>query len=97
VNVIVATNYPFSDVIRTSISSTKGFTYYVRIPSWVKKGSLSIVADGGSSIRLSHLAPEEETGLQAIEVGKDLTEVVLELEMDSEIVIGECIPSGVLF
>ncbi|KAF8915766.1 hypothetical protein CPB85DRAFT_1432774 [Mucidula mucida] len=38
----VETQYPFSDVLVTTVTATKPFMYYVRIPSWITGGSFAL-------------------------------------------------------
>ncbi|KAF9522473.1 hypothetical protein CPB83DRAFT_917964, partial [Crepidotus variabilis] len=35
VQVAVDTQYPFSDTLNATVTASKAFTYYVRIPGWV--------------------------------------------------------------
>lgn len=82
VSVAVDTNYPFSDVLTTTITAAKAFTYYVRIPSWVVDGTIAV--NGGEGIAV---APTE--GLQAVAVGAGTTTFVLNLP--APITIGKSI------
>ncbi|KAF5353734.1 hypothetical protein D9758_008623 [Tetrapyrgos nigripes] len=78
--VVVETLYPFGDTLTTTITATKDFDYFVRIPSWVSGGSIS-VGDGPKE----ELTPDEQTGLQKVEVKKGVT--VLRLRLPAEITI----------
>ncbi|KAJ7189546.1 hypothetical protein GGX14DRAFT_547061 [Mycena pura] len=75
----VETLYPFGDVLTTTISSTKPFTYLVRIPSWVTGGTISV--NGGP---VKAVAPAE-TGLHAVVVRAGTTTVVLNLPSEIRI------------
>ncbi|KAI0796217.1 hypothetical protein C8Q75DRAFT_711525 [Abortiporus biennis] len=75
VSVNVATIYPFSDTLTTTIQATKAFTYYVRIPSWVSKGTISV--NGG---RASSVSPIN--GLHAVKVPAGTTKLVLNIPAD---------------
>ncbi|KAH7910483.1 hypothetical protein BJ138DRAFT_100732 [Hygrophoropsis aurantiaca] len=70
VSVAVDTIYPFSDTLTTTITADKAFTYYVRIPSWVSKGTIAI--NGGAEVPV---APNN--GLHAVQVGAGTTTLVL--------------------
>ena len=72
VNVNVNTLYPFSDTLTTTITATKAFTYYVRIPNWVVGGTISI---NGAAAKA--LAPSN--GLQAVTVNAGRSSFVLDL------------------
>ncbi|KAJ7577524.1 hypothetical protein C8J56DRAFT_970986 [Mycena floridula] len=72
VQVNVATLYPFSDVLTTTITATKAFTYFVRIPSWVTAGTISI--NGAAAKALS-----PSNGLQAVTISAGTTSFVLNL------------------
>ncbi|KAF8313595.1 hypothetical protein DL93DRAFT_2167719 [Clavulina sp. PMI_390] len=61
VKVTVTTQYPFSDIIQTTITSTSAFTYLVRIPSWVVGGTIQI----GSAAAVA-LTPS--AGVQSVSV-----------------------------
>jgi DUF1680 family protein len=70
----------FGDTLTTTITAAKAFTYLVRIPSWVTKGTISV--NGGPA---EAVAPGEN-GLHAVSVGAGTTALVL--EFPSEIRIG---------
>jgi hypothetical protein len=72
VTVNVDTLYPFSDTLQTTITATKAFTYYVRIPSWVSQGTIAI--NGGKATAVS-----PSNGLQAVSVSSGTTTFVLNL------------------
>jgi len=72
VTVAVDTLYPFSDTLTTTITATKAFTYYVRIPSWVVGGTISI--NGGAAKAVS-----PSNGLQAVSAAVGTTKFVLNL------------------
>lgn len=76
----VNTTYPFSDTLITTIKADKAFTYYVRVPSWVSKGTIAV--NGGKA---SALAPKN--GLHAVKVSSGTTTLTLNLPAD--ITIGE--------
>lgn len=72
VAVTVNTIYPFSDTLTTTITATKAFTYFIRIPSWTVGGTISI--NGKPRTAVSPM-----NGLQAIEVASGTTNFVLNL------------------
>lgn len=72
--------YPFSDVLTTTIHADRPFTYYVRIPSWVTGGTITI--DRASAKALS-----PSNGLQAVRVPAGTTKLVLNLP--ANITIGD--------
>ncbi|KAJ8082385.1 hypothetical protein PM082_008240 [Marasmius tenuissimus] len=76
VSVSVETLYPFGDVLNYEISATKDFTFYIRIPSWVSEGSISV--NHGPEGSLSPV-----NGLQKVSVKKGNTS--LELRVPSKI------------
>ncbi|KAF9528370.1 hypothetical protein CPB83DRAFT_854495 [Crepidotus variabilis] len=75
VQVTVDTQYPFSDTFKTTLTASKAFTYYVRIPSWVTKGTISV--NSGTTQPLS-----PSNGLQAVKVASGTTQIVLNLPAD---------------
>ncbi|CAK5262542.1 unnamed protein product [Mycena citricolor] len=72
VSVNVATLYPFSDTLTTTINAHAAFTYYVRIPSWVVNGTIAI--NGGKATPVSPV-----NGLQAVSAKAGKTTFVLNL------------------
>ncbi|KAJ7630349.1 hypothetical protein FB45DRAFT_1003492 [Roridomyces roridus] len=68
----VDTLYPFSDTLTTTITAKAAFTYYVRIPSWVVGGMISVNQKAAQTV-----APVN--GLQAVAVGAGKTTIVLNL------------------
>ncbi|KAJ6612793.1 hypothetical protein B0H10DRAFT_2177315 [Mycena sp. CBHHK59/15] len=68
----VATLYPFSDTLTTTITAKAAFTYYVRIPSWVVGGTIAI-----NNAAPKAVAPVN--GLQAVTVSAGTTTFVLQL------------------
>lgn len=79
VSASVDTLYPFSDTITTTIQAQKAYTHYVRVPSWVVGGTISV--NGGSAQSLSANA----NGLHAVSIPAGKTTFVLNLP--SEITI----------
>ncbi|TFK52036.1 hypothetical protein OE88DRAFT_1799237, partial [Heliocybe sulcata] len=75
VTVNVDTLYPFGDSLTTTVTATKPFSYYVRIPSWVTNGTIAV--DGGEA---QNVAPEN--GLHAVQVEAGTTKFTLELPAD---------------
>jgi len=73
VTVNVVTQYPFSDTLTTTISAAQAFTYYVRIPSWVSGGTISINGAAAKSV------VGNANGLQAVSVPAGSTSFVLNL------------------
>ena len=74
VSVQVDTQYPFSDTLTTTITAIAPFTYYVRIPGWIKLGAATYSVNGGPAIPAT-----PEKGLQAIQVTAGTTKFVLNL------------------
>ncbi len=72
VKAVVDTQYPFSDSLTTTITATKAFTYYVRIPSWVVGGTIAL--NSGPAKAVSPV-----NGLQAVAARAGTTKFVLEL------------------
>lgn len=72
VTATVDTLYPFSDTLTTAITANKAFTYYVRIPSWVTAGTISV--NGGKAT-----AVEPVNGLHSISVPSGKTTLTLNL------------------
>ncbi|KAL7280331.1 hypothetical protein ACG7TL_005248 [Trametes sanguinea] len=75
VSVAVDTLYPFSDSLATTITAEKDFTYYVRIPSWVSKGTIAINGAKAKAVSPSN-------GLQAVPVKAGTTKFTLNLPSD---------------
>ncbi|KAJ7655377.1 hypothetical protein B0H17DRAFT_1099127 [Mycena rosella] len=75
----VETLYPFGDTLTTTISATKPFTYFTRIPSWVTAGTVSV-----NGAPAEALAPNEN-GLHAVAVGAGVTTLVFELPAEIRI------------
>lgn len=75
----VDTIYPFSDSLSTTITATKAFTYYVRIPSWTVNGTISINGGGPSPVSPTN-------GLQAVKAKAGTTSFTLNLP--AEITLG---------
>ncbi|KAI5116455.1 hypothetical protein M0805_006176 [Coniferiporia weirii] len=51
VSASVDTLYPFSDTLTTTVTADKAFTYYVRIPSWVSGGTITLNGGSKSSVQ----------------------------------------------
>lgn len=79
-SVSVDTLYPFSDTLTTTINAEKAFTYFVRVPSWVTNGTISM--NGGEATTLS-----PSNGLQAVKASAGTTQFTLDLPAD--ITIGQ--------
>lgn len=77
----ITTTYPFSDTLTTKITAKSAFTYYVRIPSWVSKGTLSVNGRRASAVK------PDKNGLHAVRVSSGTTTLVLNLP--AEITIGK--------
>ncbi|KAI0351383.1 hypothetical protein OH77DRAFT_951052 [Trametes cingulata] len=75
VAVTVDTLYPFGDTLETTIRADKPFTYHVRIPGWVSKGTIAI---NGAAVKA--LSPSN--GLQAVSVKAGTTKFTLDLPAD---------------
>ncbi|KAI0685304.1 hypothetical protein BC835DRAFT_1384885 [Cytidiella melzeri] len=75
VTATVNTTYPFSDTVTTTIQAAKAFTYYVRIPSWVSKGTISV--NNGKAAAVS-----PQNGLHAVKVPSGITTLTLNLPAD---------------
>lgn len=72
VTAVVDTQYPFSDTLTTTVTASKAFTYYVRVPGWVTAGTISI--NGGQAKPVT-----PSNGLQAVSVAKGTTKFTLNL------------------
>lgn len=72
VSVKVDTLYPFSDALTTTITAAQSFTYRVRIPDWVKGGTIAV--NGGQPVAVS-----PSNGLQTIQVNSGTTTIRLNL------------------
>ncbi|TFY77273.1 hypothetical protein EWM64_g6740 [Hericium alpestre] len=82
VSASVDTLYPFGDTLTTTIMAEKAFTYYVRIPSWVTNGTITV--NGGSAQPVS-----PQNGLHAVKASAGITKFILNLP--AEIMTGKCI------
>lgn len=74
----VDTNYPFSDNVKTTITTDKPFDFYVRVPSWVNKRATIKV--GNAAARA--FSPDSTTRLQKISVRAGTTVISLVLSAD---------------
>ena len=72
VTATVDTQYPFSDVLTTTIVADQPFTYKVRIPSWVEGGTIAV--NGAPAKPVSPV-----NGLQSVEISAGKTVLVLDL------------------
>ncbi|KAJ7072743.1 hypothetical protein C8F01DRAFT_1105077 [Mycena amicta] len=79
VTVSVETLYPFGDTLSTTITATKPFTYFVRIPSWVSNGTISV---NGRSSAAVHPGKD---GLHTVLIDAGTTTLVLDLPSDIRI------------
>ncbi|KAK7057653.1 phosphoribosyltransferase-like protein [Favolaschia claudopus] len=79
VTVAVSTLYPFGDVLTTRISATNAFTYFVRIPSWITGGTVSVNDGPAEPVK------PNENGLHPVAVGAGFTKLVLELPAEIRI------------
>lgn len=73
------TLYPFSDTMTTTVTATSPFTYHVRIPSWITKGTITV--NGGPAVPVN-----PSNGLQAVKVGRGTT--TFSLNLPAEITLG---------
>lgn len=73
VQVSVASSYPFSDSLTTTITAQKAFTYHVRIPSWITAGTMSINGGHSESVKA------DSNGLQSINIPAGKTTILLSL------------------
>lgn len=80
----VATLYPFSDTLTTTITAAKAFTYAFRVPSWVVGGTIAI--NGAASKALT-----PASGLQTVAVGAGTTTLVVNLPAN---IVTESRPHG---
>lgn len=78
VSINVDTNYPFSDNVKTTITTDKPFDFYVRVPSWVNKRATIKV--GNAAARA--FSPDSTTRLQKISVRAGTTVISLVLSAD---------------
>ncbi|KAJ7876089.1 hypothetical protein B0H14DRAFT_2714547 [Mycena olivaceomarginata] len=74
-----STSAIFGDTLTTTITATGAFTYFVRIPSWVTDGTISV--NGGPA---KAVAPGKN-GLHAVAVSAGTTTLVLELPSEIRI------------
>lgn len=81
VKLSVGTLYPFDDRLNTTITATKSFIYYIRVPSWVVGGYMSM--NDGEQIALT---PDEQTGLMAVVIGAGETNI--SMDFPAQITIG---------
>ncbi|PPQ92505.1 hypothetical protein CVT25_010338 [Psilocybe cyanescens] len=72
VKAVVDTQYPFSDTLSTTLTATKAFTYYVRIPSWVVGGTIAV--NGAAAQPVNPI-----NGLQSVSAAAGTTKFVLNL------------------
>ncbi|KAL1728181.1 hypothetical protein EV714DRAFT_238256 [Schizophyllum commune] len=72
VTATVDTQYPFSDVVTTTIVADKPFTYKVRIPSWAEGGTIAV--NGAPAKPVSPV-----NGLQSVKISAGKTVLVLNL------------------
>lgn len=72
VTATVDTAYPFSDSLKTTITAQKAFTYYVRIPSWVVGGSITVGTQAKKNL-------DAVGALQAVAIPAGTTTFVLDL------------------
>jgi hypothetical protein len=77
----VATIYPFSDTLTTTITAQKAFTFKVRIPSWTVGGTISV--NGGQATAVAPV-----NGLHSVNVNAGTTKIALNLP--AQITIGQC-------
>ncbi|KAG8790469.1 hypothetical protein FRC12_011792 [Ceratobasidium sp. 428] len=78
VSVVVDTNYPFSDNIKTTVTTNKAFTFYIRVPTWVNsKASIKV---GGAAPKA--FTPDSTTRLQKVSIPAGTTVVSLVLSAD---------------
>ncbi|KIJ65204.1 hypothetical protein HYDPIDRAFT_88757 [Hydnomerulius pinastri MD-312] len=72
ISVLVSTLYPFSDSVEVTVTAKKSFTYYVRIPSWVNNGTISVNGKTAEAIRPMN-------GLHAVKLNAGTSEILLNL------------------
>ena len=72
VSVNVETTYPFSDIVRTSITAASSYTHRIRVPSWVVNGTISINDKGAQPL-------EPHDGFHSITIPAGKTTFVLNL------------------
>ncbi|CAK5281695.1 unnamed protein product [Mycena citricolor] len=75
----VETLYPFGDTLKTTLTAQQPFTYFVRIPSWVTQGLISVGGAAPEAVR------PNENGLHAVEVKAGTTVIMMELPADIRI------------
>jgi DUF1680 family protein len=64
VSIAVDTNYPFSDNVKTTITTDKAFTFYVRVPTWINKQASIKVGSAAATA----FTPDATTKLQKVSV-----------------------------
>ncbi|PBK71367.1 hypothetical protein ARMSODRAFT_911237 [Armillaria solidipes] len=72
VTISIDTLYPFGDTLSYTVTASKAFTFFVRIPSWVVGGTIAM--NGGSTKPVS-----PSNGLLAISIPSGSTKFVLNL------------------
>jgi DUF1680 family protein len=72
VTATVDTLYPFSDTLTTTVTASKAFTYYVRIPGWVTGGTISINQGKAQPV-------QPVNGLHAVSIAAGTTKFTLNL------------------
>ncbi|KAG8747097.1 hypothetical protein FRC10_002513 [Ceratobasidium sp. 414] len=78
VSIVVDTNYPFSDNIKTTVTTNKAFTFNIRVPTWVNsKASIKV---GGAAPKA--LTPNSTTRLQKVSIPAGTTVISLVLSAD---------------
>ncbi|KAG9086116.1 hypothetical protein FRC06_003268, partial [Ceratobasidium sp. 370] len=78
VSIVVDTNYPFSDNIKTTVTTNKAFTFNIRVPTWVNsKASIKV---GGAAPKA--FAPDSATRLQNVSIPAGTTIISLVLSAD---------------
>ncbi|KAF9011853.1 hypothetical protein BDQ17DRAFT_792870 [Cyathus striatus] len=72
VSATVDTLYPFSDTLTTTITASKSFTYFVRIPGWVSGGTIAVNNGHAQPVR-------PVSGLHAVSINAGTTKFTLNL------------------
>lgn len=76
ITVACTTAYPFADHLQYTVTASRPFDFYVRVPSWA--GSASTVQINKN--RPSPLSQDEESGLHKLNIGKGTTRIMFTVD-----------------
>ncbi|CAE6403525.1 unnamed protein product [Rhizoctonia solani] len=78
VSINVDTNYPFSDNVKTTITTNKPFDFYIRVPTWVNKQATIKIGNAAAKA----FSRDSTTQLQKVSVKAGTTVISLVLSAD---------------